>query len=84
MSAGNINILLDLWALHMANYNDVGHFSSYEHMYSTIDSIKHGDMPWKSFTTSYAGKLIPMHLAGNFKIMKSGFKTRHSCLEHAQ
>ena len=76
MSTGNINILLDLWALHKANYNDVGPFSSYEHMYSTIDSIKHSDMPWKSFTTSYAENSSLMHLAGNFKITKSGFETQ--------
>lgn len=59
MSAGNINILLDLWALNMAKYDDLGPFSSYEHMYSAIDNIKHGDAPWKSFTTSYAGELHP-------------------------
>ena len=34
-------------------------FSSYECMYSAIDDIKHGDAPWKSFTTSYAGELGP-------------------------
>ena len=59
MSAGNINALLDLWALNMAKHNDMGPFSSYEHMYRTIDNIKHGYAPWKSFTTSYAGKLDP-------------------------
>jgi hypothetical protein len=59
MSAGNINLLLDLWALNMAKHDDVGPFSSCEHMYSVIDNIKHGDVPWKSFTTSYAGELVP-------------------------
>ena len=59
MSVGNIDILLDLWALNMAKHDDLGPFSSYEHMYSTIDSIKQGDAPWKSFTTSYAGELGP-------------------------
>ena len=59
MSAGNIDILLDLWALNMAKHDDLGPFSSYEHMYSTIDSIKQGDAPWKSFITSYAGELGP-------------------------
>lgn len=43
MSAGNINILLDLWALNMAKHDDLGPFSSYEHMYATINSIKLGD-----------------------------------------
>ena len=58
MSARNINILLDLWALNMAKHDDVGSFSSCEHMYSVIDNIKHGDVPWKSITTSYAGELV--------------------------
>ena len=57
MSAGNINILLDLWALNMEKHNDLGPFSSHESMYSAIDNIKHGDAPWISFTTSYAGEL---------------------------
>ena len=59
MSARNINILLDLWALNMAKHDYVGPFSSCEYMYSVIDNIKHGDVLWKSFTTSYAGKLVP-------------------------
>ncbi|KAF8802194.1 hypothetical protein BYT27DRAFT_7226532 [Phlegmacium glaucopus] len=59
MSAGNIDVLLDLWALNMAKHDDLGPFSSYEHMYATIDNIKHGDAPWKTFTTSYAGELGP-------------------------
>ena len=59
MSAGNIDILLDLWALSMEKHEDFGPFSSYESMYSAIDAIKHGDAPWKSFTTSYASELGP-------------------------
>ena len=43
----------------MAKHDDMVPFSSYEHMYCTIDNIKHGDAPWKSFTTSYAGELDP-------------------------
>ncbi|KAF8873125.1 hypothetical protein BD779DRAFT_1613705 [Infundibulicybe gibba] len=57
MSAGNIDILMDTWALSMARHNDYGPFSSHEHMYAVIDAIEHGDAPWKSFTTSYAGTL---------------------------
>lgn len=57
MSAGNIDTLLDLWALNMSKHDDLGPFSSHEEMYSAIDTIKHGDAPWKSFKTSYAGEL---------------------------
>ena len=59
MSAGNIDTLLDLWALSMEKHDDFGPFSSYDNMYSAIDDIKHGDAPWKSFKTSYAGELGP-------------------------
>ena len=59
MSAGNIDILLDLWALNMANFDNCSPFSSYEHVYKTINDIKHGDAPWKSFTTSYTSELGP-------------------------
>ncbi|KAF8811058.1 hypothetical protein BYT27DRAFT_7278824 [Phlegmacium glaucopus] len=57
MSAGNIDILMDIWALSMAKHDDLGPFSSYQHMYSTIDSINDGNAPWKSFMVSYGGEL---------------------------
>ena len=59
MSAGNIDILMDLWALNMAKHDDLGPFLSYQQMYATIDNIKQGDAWWKSFRTSYAGGLGP-------------------------
>ncbi|KAF8802592.1 hypothetical protein BYT27DRAFT_7226303 [Phlegmacium glaucopus] len=59
MSAGNIDTLLDLWALSMAKNDDLGPFTSYKHMYATIDNINQGDAPWKSFTMSYTGELGP-------------------------
>jgi len=43
MSAGNIDILMDLWALNMAKHDDLGPFLSYQQMYATIDNIKQGD-----------------------------------------
>lgn len=43
----------------MAKHDDLAPFSSHEDMYFLIDNIKHGDAPWKSFTTSYAGELGP-------------------------
>ena len=76
MSAGNIDILLDLWALNMAKHDKLGLFSSYEHIYANIDGIKQEDAPWKSFTTSFAGELGPTLLAGSLKMTKSGFETQ--------
>ncbi|KAF8808689.1 hypothetical protein BYT27DRAFT_7222819 [Phlegmacium glaucopus] len=57
ISAGNIDILMDIWALSMAKHDDLGPFSLYQHMYSTIDSINDGNAPWKSFTVSYGREL---------------------------
>ena len=57
MSAGEVDELMDIWAT--SNDVDLSLFSSHEHMYATIDEIKHGDTPCKSFTVSYAGHLGP-------------------------
>ena len=57
MSTGNIDTLIDLWGPTMAKYDDCGSYSSYEHMYRTIDNIKKGDALWRSFTTYFAGEL---------------------------
>ncbi|KAF8956155.1 hypothetical protein BDZ97DRAFT_1672008 [Flammula alnicola] len=59
MSAGDIDNLMDIWALSKSEENSYTPFSSHEHMYAAIDAIKHGDAPWKSFTTSYVGQLQP-------------------------
>ncbi|EDR00932.1 uncharacterized protein LACBIDRAFT_333636 [Laccaria bicolor S238N-H82] len=52
MSAGNIDELLELWALDKMKSDQLGPFTSYEHMYSSIDAIQLGDAPWKCFTPS--------------------------------
>jgi hypothetical protein len=50
MSAGNIDYLLQLWAAGgespFVNHNDV---------YSTIDAIPMGGVPWQDFSVSYNG-----------------------------
>ncbi|EDR02201.1 uncharacterized protein LACBIDRAFT_309800 [Laccaria bicolor S238N-H82] len=39
--------------------DQLGPFTSYEHMYSSIDTIQLGDAPWKCFTVSYTGDVQP-------------------------
>ncbi|KAF8878630.1 hypothetical protein BD779DRAFT_1613015 [Infundibulicybe gibba] len=56
MSTTNIDELMEIWALSMAKHGDLGPFSSYEHMYSTIDATRLGDAPWQSFTASFSGE----------------------------
>jgi hypothetical protein len=59
MSAGNIDQLMEMWALSMAKHNDLGPFQSYEHMYNVIDDTRLGDTPWKCFTAGFAGDVGP-------------------------
>ena len=59
MSAGDIDELMDIWATSKAEDDEISPFSSHDYMYATIDAIKHGDAPWKSFTVSYASDLGP-------------------------
>ena len=52
----------------MAKHDDWAPFSSYEQVYGTIDNIKHGDAPWKFFTTSFAGELGPNALTPTWQL----------------
>lgn len=55
MSAGNINILLDLWAATLLKHNEPPPFASAADMYETIDSTPLGDIAWQSFSVTYDG-----------------------------
>lgn len=61
MSAGNIDTLLEIWGLTMAQNEDLGPFTNYEQMYGAIDSISFGDAPWKCFSAGYQGEKGPNH-----------------------
>ncbi len=47
MSAGNINTILELWALSLMKHDDTGPFDTYQQIYEAIDETKLGDAPWK-------------------------------------
>lgn len=53
MSTKKIDYLMEVWALDKAKSGDLAPFMSYQHMYSTIDSIEQGDLPWHSFSMTY-------------------------------
>ncbi|KAF7978992.1 hypothetical protein HWV62_44259 [Athelia sp. TMB] len=57
MSAGNINELMELWAMSAGEHGDFSPFASFDHMYTMIDATKHGDAPWKCFSATYTGNL---------------------------
>ncbi|KAG2342485.1 hypothetical protein BDR05DRAFT_1000806 [Suillus weaverae] len=58
MSAGNINILLDLWATTLLKHNDKPPFADCCDLYKTIDSTPVGDIKWQSFKVQYTGEKL--------------------------
>ena len=52
MSAGKIDQLLNLLA---SLYDTQPPFMSHRELYSTIDAIKQGEIPWNSFSITYGG-----------------------------
>ena len=55
MSAGNADILLELWAATLACHNDAPPFSNHQNLYDTIDATPIGGVPWQSATLLYDG-----------------------------
>ncbi|KAI6040530.1 hypothetical protein EDC04DRAFT_2867574 [Pisolithus marmoratus] len=55
MSAGNLNILLDLWAASLVEAGGHPIFSSHTEMYQTIDSTQVRDVKWQFFAVKYTG-----------------------------
>ncbi|KAG1862611.1 hypothetical protein F4604DRAFT_1882264 [Suillus subluteus] len=56
MSAGDINILLDLWAATLLKYNDKPPFADCRDLHRTIDNTPLGDVKWQSFKVWYTGE----------------------------
>jgi hypothetical protein len=56
-SAGAINTALDLWAAQILKYGEDVPWKNAAELYSTIDSIQHGDAPWKVYKIRYQGPL---------------------------
>lgn len=55
MSAGNIEILLALWAASLAPHGDTPPFNTSKQMNDTIDSSTLGHIPWENFSLRYTG-----------------------------
>ena len=56
MSAGKIDKLLKVVS---ALYETQPPFTSYQELYTLIDAIKQGDVPWNSFSVAYDGACPP-------------------------
>ena len=59
MSAGNVNILMNLWAATQdVKGEDVNPpFADTQDLHSTIDSIPLGDIPWQGFKVKYTSDI---------------------------
>jgi hypothetical protein len=57
MSAGNADILLQLWAASLACHGDSPPFSNHQDLYDTIDATPIGGVSWQSATLMYNGPL---------------------------
>ena len=53
MSAVNVDILCTLWAALLDEFGAVPPFSGHCDLYSTIDAIPVGGVPWQSVTFTY-------------------------------
>lgn len=56
-SAGAINTALDLWAAQVLKYGGDTPWKNAGQLYATIDSIQHGDAPWKVHKIRYQGPI---------------------------
>ncbi|KAJ7735044.1 hypothetical protein B0H16DRAFT_1676755 [Mycena metata] len=59
-SAGEINTALDLWAAQVLQHGDSPPWRNAQDLYDTIDSIQHGDAPWKVYQIRYTGPRPPV------------------------
>ncbi|KAJ6512460.1 hypothetical protein C8R45DRAFT_1206566 [Mycena sanguinolenta] len=60
-SAADVNTALDLWAAAVVKYGEDIPWKNADELYATIDSIQHGDAPWKVYKLRYQGPLPTGH-----------------------
>ncbi|PPQ73084.1 hypothetical protein CVT24_009448 [Panaeolus cyanescens] len=81
MSASQINKLMEIFAATM-DTNDPPFFGK-DDLYATIDSIQHGDAPWKSFSLSYSGEIAPNDTTPwKTKEFDVWYRDPHTVLQH--
>jgi Plavaka transposase len=54
-SAASINKTLDIWAASVMEFGGSAPWKNSDALYSTIDSIQHGDAPWRTSFIRYQG-----------------------------
>jgi Plavaka transposase len=54
MSATNIDLLMELWASSMEDFDASSPFRSHQHMHTIIDSSSLSDAPWKCLVSGFS------------------------------
>ena len=80
MSGSNVDGLMELWAASAALHGiDVSPFSDHNEMYSKIDAISVGGVPWQSISLLYDG-LQPAKKAPSWMTAEHTIWFRNPCL----
>lgn len=58
MSQGNINHLLELWALSLMKHGSIGPFDSYREIYDRIDAIEQGKLFYDKVLSLFADSIL--------------------------
>lgn len=56
MSGGNVDNLVDLWAADLLQHGRKPPYADHHDLNEVIDSVKAGDVPWRSLKVSYNGE----------------------------
>ncbi|KAI5984105.1 hypothetical protein EDC04DRAFT_3005940 [Pisolithus marmoratus] len=57
MPQSHVDRLMQLWTASVLHHNERARFVDHVDLHQVIDTIPHGDIPWKSFQVQYAGKI---------------------------
>ncbi|EIW74521.1 hypothetical protein CONPUDRAFT_66962 [Coniophora puteana RWD-64-598 SS2] len=81
--AGQIDMLMDLWAATLRKHNDTPPFADHNDLYKTIDAIPVGDVPWESFSMTYRGprpaRDVPPWMTASYEVW---FRDPHTVVKN--
>lgn len=83
MSAGNFDILSQLWAASLAPYDDAPPFASHSDLCKTIDSTPIGGIPWRSISLSYNDEARQCSTLDAGQVYRFVSRSSHAFQEHA-
>ncbi|KAI6164204.1 hypothetical protein EDD17DRAFT_1775610 [Pisolithus thermaeus] len=64
MPQSHVDRLMQLWTASVLHHNEWAPFVDHVDLHQVINTIPHGDIPWKSFQVKYAGKIPECNVHG--------------------